>query len=112
MDKYEEVTFDEWLEDGVKLEIIEELKQRWQNETGDNCVFISATEKTNLPALRQAILYKVREMYRIRYPYKSEYFYWLVFKMSVVAESLTVNAWSISLGDENAEQLSNFDTCK
>ena len=75
MDKYEEVTFDEWLEDGVKLEIIEELKQRWQNETGDNCVFISATEKTNLPALRQAILYKVREMYRIRYPYKSEYFY-------------------------------------
>ena len=75
MDKYEEVTFDEWLEDGVKLEIIEELKQRWQNETGDNCVFISATEKTNLPALRQSILYKVREMYRIRYPYKSEYFY-------------------------------------
>jgi GTP-binding protein HflX len=75
MDKYEEVTFDEWLEESVKLEIIEELKQRWQNETGDNCVFISATEKTNLPALRQSILYKVREMYRIRYPYKSEYFY-------------------------------------
>lgn len=75
MDKYEAETFDEWLEDGVKQEIIEELKQRWQNETGDNCVFISATEKTNLPALRQSILYKVREMYRIRYPYKSEYFY-------------------------------------
>ncbi len=75
MDKYEAETFDEWLEEPVKLEIIEELKQRWQNETGDNCVFISATEKTNLPALRQSILYKVREMYRIRYPYKSEYFY-------------------------------------
>lgn len=75
MDKYEAETFDEWLEEPVKLEIIEELKQRWQNETGDNCVFISATEKTNLPALRQSILYKVREMYRIRYPYKAEYFY-------------------------------------
>ena len=40
MDKYEAETFDEWLEESVKLEIIEELKQRWQNETGDNCVFI------------------------------------------------------------------------
>jgi GTP-binding protein HflX len=75
MDKYESEAFDQWLEDGVKEDILKELKERWQNETKGNCVFVSATEKTNLPELRQTILNKVREMYQIRYPYKAEYFY-------------------------------------
>ncbi len=75
MDAFEERTFDEWLEDEVKQDIVRELKERWENETQGNCVFVSATEKTNIAGLRQAILYKVRDMYQIRYPYKSEYFY-------------------------------------
>ncbi len=75
MDKYEEVAFDQWLEEGVKQDILRELKERWQEETKGNCVFVSATERTNLDVLRQTILNKVREMYRIRYPYKAEYFY-------------------------------------
>ena len=75
MDKYEEEVFDEWLEEEVKLNILRELKERWQEETKGNCVFVSATEKKNLDVLRQTILNKVREMYRIRYPYKAEYFY-------------------------------------
>ena len=75
MDRYEEITFDEWLEDSVKEEILKDLKERWSMETGGNVVFISATERRNLDALRQTILNKVREMYQIRYPYKAEYFY-------------------------------------
>ncbi|MFZ4058275.1 MAG: GTPase HflX [Ferruginibacter sp.] len=75
MDKYEEEAFDQWLDDSVKQEILADLKQRWQNETKDNCVFVSAIQKTNLELLRQTILNKVREMYRIRYPYKAEFFY-------------------------------------
>jgi GTP-binding protein HflX len=75
MDRYEEITFDEWLEDSVKEEILKDLKDRWSNETGGNVVFISATERRNLDALRQTILNKVREMYQIRYPYKAEFFY-------------------------------------
>jgi len=75
MDKYEKEAFDEWLEPEVKEDILRELKERWQNETKGNCVFVSATEKTNLADLRQTILNKVREMYQIRYPYKAEYFY-------------------------------------
>jgi len=75
MDKYEKEAFDEWLEPEVKEDILRELKERWQNETKGNCVFVSATEKTNLSDLRQTILNKVREMYQIRYPYKAEYFY-------------------------------------
>ncbi len=75
MDKYEEQVFDQWLEEEVKQDIFRELKERWQIETKGNCVFVSATEKTNLDELRQTILNKVREMYQIRYPYRAEYFY-------------------------------------
>lgn len=75
MDKYAEDAFDKWLEEDVKVNILRELKERWQEETKGNCVFVSATEKTNLDNLRQTILNKVREMYQIRYPYRAEYFY-------------------------------------
>jgi GTP-binding protein HflX len=75
MDKYELEAFDQWLEPAVKVEILDDLKQRWQNETKGPCVFISATERTNLDNLRQTILNEVREMYRIRYPYRAEFFY-------------------------------------
>ncbi len=75
MDKYEVDAFDEWLEPEVKQELLNDLKQRWQNETKDNCVFISALEKSNIEALRQTILNKVRDMYQVRYPYRAEFFY-------------------------------------
>jgi GTP-binding protein HflX len=75
MDQYAAQVFDQWLEEDVKQDILRELKERWQTETKDNCVFVSATERTNLDSLRQTILNKVREMYRVRYPYKAEYFY-------------------------------------
>jgi len=75
MDQYEKNTFDPWLEQEVKTEILIDLKERWENELQGNCVFISATEKTNLEELRATILNKVRELYRIRYPYKTEFLY-------------------------------------
>jgi GTPase len=75
MDLYEEKTFDEWLEEGTKKEILQDLYDRWQNETNGNAVFVSAIEKRNLDKLRQTILEKVRELYRIRYPYKTEFLY-------------------------------------
>ncbi len=75
LDKYEKEVFDQWLEDDVKKEILNDLKQRWQEETKGNCVFVSATERTNLDGLRQTVLNSVRDMYRIRYPYKAEFFY-------------------------------------
>lgn len=75
MDLYETQTFDEWLEAGTKKEILEDLYERWQNETGGNAVFVSALEKRNIDQLRKTILDKVREMYRVRYPYKTEFLY-------------------------------------
>ena len=75
MDLYEQQTFDEWLEESTKEEILNDLYERWQNETGGNAVFIAAIEKRNLDLLRKTILEKVRELYRIRYPYKTEFLY-------------------------------------
>lgn len=75
MDQYEKNTFDDWLEPQVKIDLLEELKQKWQETTEGRCVFISATEKANLSELRQTLLNQVRKMYQIRYPYKAEFFY-------------------------------------
>ena len=75
MDQYEKNTFDPWLEEEVRAEILNDLKSRWENELQGNCVFISATERRNIDELRATILNKVRELYRIRYPYKTEFFY-------------------------------------
>ncbi len=75
MDAFIKNTFDEWLEEDVKKELLNDLKQRWQNETKGSCVFISALQKQNIDLLRQTILNAVREMYQIRYPYRAEFFY-------------------------------------
>jgi GTP-binding protein HflX len=75
IDLYIKNTFDEWLDDETKSQLLDELKQRWINETGGNCVFISATEKQNIPELRNVIAEKIKALYRIRYPYKTAFFY-------------------------------------
>lgn len=75
MDQYEKNTFDPWLDEEVRVEILRDLKERWENELQGNCVFISATEKRNIEELRATILNKVRELYKIRYPYKTEFLY-------------------------------------
>lgn len=75
MDLYEERTFDEWLEQGTKKEILEDLYDKWNHETQGNAVFVAAIEKRNIDTLRATILQKVRELYRVRYPYKTEFLY-------------------------------------
>jgi GTP-binding protein HflX len=74
MDLYEKQTYDEWLEPEVKADLQKQLEKYWNNETQNNCIFVSATEKMNVDELRTMILYKVREMYGIRYPYKDIFY--------------------------------------
>ena len=75
LDLYIKNTFDEWLNDETKDQILDDLKSRWLNETNGNAIFISALERTNIDQLRKTMLDKVRELYRIRYPYRTEFFY-------------------------------------
>lgn len=70
-DLYEKNNFDDWLSEDVKVDILRELHEKWENNTEGNCIFISALNKTNLEELRSFILQKVRDMYAIRYPYKT-----------------------------------------
>ncbi len=75
MDIYEKQTFDELLPSDVKKELQQELRDRWNNKTANNAVFISATQKENIDELREILYKKIREQYAIRYPYKTEFFY-------------------------------------
>jgi GTP-binding protein HflX len=74
MDLYKQKYFDEWLEDEVKEDILSELKERWNGITNNQCVFVSAIEKQNIEELRTVILHKVRDMYQVKYPYKTVFF--------------------------------------
>lgn len=74
MDLYEERTFDPWLEDEVKKDILDQLKRRWEQETEGACVFISAIERRNIDELRQTILDKVKKLYQERYPYLTQFY--------------------------------------
>jgi GTP-binding protein HflX len=75
IDLYETRNFDPWLEDGVRKELLSELYERWGRETNGNCVFVSATERRNIDDLRRTILEKVRTLYKVRFPYKTEFLY-------------------------------------
>lgn len=74
MDLYEAQTFDEWLQPEVKQELLLDLYQRWQLLTGDNAIFISATERKNIDTLRGTILNKVKQLYEERYPYLTQFY--------------------------------------
>ena len=48
---------------------LEELMKTWMAKLNDNCIFISAREKTNLDELKTIIYNKVRELHVQKYPY-------------------------------------------
>lgn len=49
---------------------LEELKNTWMARLGgDHCIFISATEKTNIDELRELIYKEAKRVFQIRYPY-------------------------------------------
>jgi GTPase len=75
MDRYEELNFDAWLEEGTKEELLKELKERWEAETQSVCVFVSATERANTDGLREVLISRVKELYKERFPYRTEYLY-------------------------------------
>jgi GTP-binding protein HflX len=75
MDVYIKQTFDEWLQEETREEILRDLRQRWQEQTNGNAIFVSAVERANIEELRATILERVRELYKIRYPYKTEFLY-------------------------------------
>ena len=48
---------------------LDELMQTWMAKLGEDCFFISAKEKTNIPELKQLMYKKVRELHVQKYQY-------------------------------------------
>ena len=48
---------------------LDELMQTWMAKLGEDCFFISAKEKTNIPELKNLMYKKVRELHVQKYPY-------------------------------------------
>lgn len=74
MDLYEAQTFDEWLDDEVKQDLLSQLYRRWAEVTNNHCVFVSATARRNIDGLRNTVLEKVKALYEERYPYLTQFY--------------------------------------
>lgn len=48
---------------------LDELKRTWMAKQGDNCLFISARNKTNIDELRDILYKQVRQLHVQKYPY-------------------------------------------
>ncbi|MDR0977350.1 MAG: GTPase HflX [Prevotellaceae bacterium] len=48
---------------------LEELMQTWMAKMEDNCLFISARERTNIEELRRTVYGRVKELHVQKYPY-------------------------------------------
>ena len=48
---------------------LDELRETWMAKMNENCIFISAREKTNLEGLKKVLYDKVRELHVQKYPY-------------------------------------------
>ena len=48
---------------------LEELMHTWMAKLNDNCIFISAREKTNIDQFRELLYKKVKELHVQKYPY-------------------------------------------
>lgn len=48
---------------------LEELKKTWMAKLNDQCVFISAKDKTNVTEFKALIYKEAKEIFKVRYPY-------------------------------------------
>ena len=72
IDSYEHETIDE---DDIATErtkahyTLEDWKETWMNDIGDNALFISATEKENIEDFKKRLYSEVRRIHITRFPY-------------------------------------------
>ena len=48
---------------------LDELKRTWMGKLQDNCIFISAKERTNIEALKEMLYERVKQIHITRFPY-------------------------------------------
>ena len=68
--KYQKKHFDPFLE----KKDLKEVFGQWEKQYEEECMFVSAIEKENIGDLKLKILSWVKELYKIKYPYKTDFF--------------------------------------
>ena len=48
---------------------LDDLKRSWMSRLGEDCIFISAREKSNIDDLRQLMYDRIKAIHVKRYPY-------------------------------------------
>ena len=74
IDNYEalEIEEDDLTTERTKLHYtLDEWKHTWMGQLGDNVIFISAIEKSNIEELKKLLYAKVREIHVTRFPYNN-----------------------------------------
>ena len=74
IDNYEalEIDEDDLTTERTKLHYtLDEWKHTWMGQLGDNVIFISAIEKSNIEELKNLLYSKVREIHVTRFPYNN-----------------------------------------
>ena len=67
-----EIDEDDLITEKTKLHnTLDEWKQTWMGQLGDNVIFISAIEKSNIDELKKLLYSKVREIHITRFPYNN-----------------------------------------
>jgi len=74
MDKFREKNFDELLSEQEREQLETDLRQQLINQYDSPCVFVSALTKENIDRMRAILGAMIEEQYKIRYPYKTNFF--------------------------------------
>jgi len=70
IDLYRKEHYDQYLEEGIKIQIEEEIQARLRNEYGVETILISATTGENIGLLREKLKSFISDAYAVRYPYR------------------------------------------
>jgi GTP-binding protein HflX len=70
LDLYKSKYFDDYLEPEAKIDIMEDIKERFSSQYNYPNVFISATEKENIDQLRDILRTMIENEYQVTYPFQ------------------------------------------
>lgn len=73
IDLYREQNFDAYLDKATQNNILKDLGERLKGQYEGEQLFISATQKENIQALKDKITKLVKQQYEERYPYQTKY---------------------------------------
>lgn len=73
IDQFRKNSYDDLLDRETRDELFSKFESGMKNTYGENCIFISARDKENIDELRELLRLEVENKYKIRYPFKTQY---------------------------------------